>query len=102
MLKLIPGSKIVRTMIPGGTTTTGLFLELPSGPPPDGNECRPCGPDYYKILRDNAHAPELQDTKPVPPCAGFNYSGCVLTQDPLRTTRDPNMRPNGMPLSNRL
>lgn len=101
-LRLIPGSRLVRTMIPAGNTTTGLFFELPSGPPPNGNECNNCGVDYYKILRENARVPDAEEAQVPAPCAGFNYTGCVITQDPLRTARDPNLRPNSNPLSNQL
>lgn len=102
VLRLIPGSRIVRTLLPAGQVGTGKFLELPSGPPPNGNVC-PCRNmiDFYKILKDNARvrgskSDQLHVDGDV--CAGFNFSGCVLEQDILRTTRDPKMRPNSTPL----
>lgn len=59
-LKLIPGAKII--VAHNGGPTAGSFgfdkwLELPSGPPPNGNECpNNCIKDYYKILQDYARA----------------------------------------------
>jgi hypothetical protein len=46
--------------------------------------------------------PDAEEAQVPAPCAGFNYTGCVITQDPLRTARDPNLRPNSNPLSNQL
>ena len=100
-LRLIPGSRIVRVQTLAGHLGTGLFFELPSGPPPDGNdcECPRTTVDYYKILKDNARAPEEEEEpQPAGECSGFNFSGCVIEADPLHTTRDPDLRPNSEPL----
>lgn len=98
VLRLIPGSKLILlAMRPAGTLNPGSYIELPSGPPQDGNTCpAPCLQDWYQILKDNVPQPEEEKK---PPCAGFNYSGCVLDQDIYHQTRDPNARPNSMPLS---
>jgi hypothetical protein len=57
-MALIPGSKLLITYNGGPTAGSfghNMFLELPSGPPPDGNSCPSnCIRDYYKILRDAA------------------------------------------------
>ena len=100
-LALIPGSRIIRTLIPAGQAGTGRFFELPAGPPPNGNDCDNCPPDYYAILRENAHIEEEEESLSLDNdvCAGFNFSGCVLDQDKQRTARDPDMRPNSKALS---
>lgn len=91
---LIPGSKIVRVMMPLGHLSTGFFLELPEGPPQNSKCPVDCIPDWYAILR--AHATIEEPEKPE--CEGFDYSGCVKDYDVLKVTRDPNMRPNQNPL----
>jgi hypothetical protein len=101
VLRLIPGSKIVKVMTPAGQNGTGRFIELPSGPPPNANKCpKICLTDYYRILKENAKVKKPSDKLIVDGdvCSGFNFSGCVLEQDVLRTTRDPSMRPNSNPL----
>jgi hypothetical protein len=99
-LTLIPGSRVVRTLLPGGQNGTGLFFELPEGPPPDGNECGCRVVDYYQILRDNARVPDQEEAaRPPGICEGFNTTGCQLDQHFLKTSRDPNLRPNSNPLS---
>jgi len=97
-LRVIPGSRVVGTMTPTGHLGTGLFFELPSGPPPDGFECDCDVVDYYKILRDNARPVEEEEVVRSGVCSGFNFSGCVLDADYLHTTRDPDLRPNSNPL----
>lgn len=99
-LALIPGSRIVRTMMPRGQASTGIFFELPAGPPPNGFNCDCNVEDYYKILRDNARVPDQpeQEDQFAKECAGLNFTGCVVEQDIFHMTRDPNMRPNGNPL----
>jgi len=104
-LQLIPGSRLVRELKPIGHVASGWFFELPAGPPPLGMCCpgsseeknQLCWPDWYKILRDNCQEVEVPS---LPECAGFDYSGCMYTFDPLRITHDPNMRPNSESLSN--
>ena len=81
VLEVIPGSRIVQVMTPRGQTGTGLFIELPDGPPPDGNVCpRGCAPDWYSILRCHAKATPGQScgcVKSEPQsCVGFDFSGC--------------------------
>lgn len=99
-LSLIPGSRIIGKFMPAGHVGTGLFFELPSGPPPNGQECGCSTEDYYKILRDNARTrEEEEDNNPDDVCSGFNHSGCQRDQHHLRMTRDPNLRPNSNPLS---
>lgn len=96
-LALIPGSRVVRTLIPAGGAGTGKFFELPEGPPPNGNDCDSCPPDFYAILKENARIKEDEEdglSLEGDICAGFNFSGTVLEQDPQRTARDPDMRPN--------
>lgn len=101
-LRLIPGSRVVRTLLPRGQASTGIFFELPDGPPPDVNDCDCTLEDYYKILRENATVGDQEQDEALElagdVCSGFNFSGEVLDKDPLRTARDPNMRPNSNPL----
>jgi len=96
VLKLIPGSKLVRVTSPLGSVSSGYFIELPSGPPPDGNKCpADCLPDWYKILKGKGQPkPEVEEIQ----CAGFNFSGCQSEFDPTQHPRDPNLRPNDKPL----
>lgn len=98
-LALIPGSRVIRTMVPAGQNGTGRFFELPDGPPPDGNDCG-CPEDWYKILKENARVrdPDEEETPSDDVCSGFDFSGCVTNQTSIRTTRDPDMRPNSNPL----
>lgn len=96
ILRIIPGSKLVRVTTPLGHIASGMFVELPSGPPPDGNECPgECLPDWYKIMREFESE---QPAKTMPECAGFDYSGCPIEPDDIRKPRDPLMRPNSQPL----
>jgi hypothetical protein len=99
-LELIPGSRIIGKFMPAGHVGTGLFFELPSGPPPDGNACGCSVEDYYKILRENAKVRD-GDEEPdeLNECSGFNFSGCQRDQHHLRMTRDPALRPNSNPIS---
>jgi len=90
-LALIPGSRVVRVMMPRGHIQTGLFFELPDGPPPDGFSCTCKLEDWYKILKDHARPPEEEKKEEFGPCSGFNFSGCVLDQDIFHITRDPDM-----------
>jgi len=59
-LDLIPGSRVVVTH--NGGPTAGSFgfdkwFEIPSGPPPNGNQCpNNCIRDSYKILQDYARS----------------------------------------------
>jgi hypothetical protein len=97
VLRLIPGSRIVRVLTPAGQSGTGRFIELPNGPPPNANKCpKVCLTDYYRILKENARVKESSKKLTIDGdlCSGFNFSGCVLEQDVLKTTRDPKMRPN--------
>lgn len=101
VLKLIPGAKIIFLTTPVGQNGTGRWLELPSGPPPDGEVCpHDCGVDWYGLLKTLVpEEPEECDTK----CAGFNFTGCSGPKDddyvrPYRRVADPDMRPNGDPL----
>lgn len=93
-LALIPGSRVVGSLAPRGHAGTGMFFELPSGPPPDGNSCVCSVEDWYKILRDNAKVPEQEKKEEFGPCSGFNFSGCVIDQDIFHATRDPNLTRN--------
>lgn len=102
-LRLIPGSRLVRTFYPSGQNTTGWMFELPSGPPPNGNdcECPRTSVDYYRILKENASVAREEDqalSLDGDVCSGFNFSGCVRDYDPRHTTRDPDLRPNNNPL----
>lgn len=104
VLQLIPGSRVVRVTSPHGQNGTGSWVELPFGPPPDGDECPQCLVDWYKLLKENAEVPPQEETPFDGPCAGFNYSGCARPAEAdyahgMRRTPDPAMRPNGMPLS---
>jgi hypothetical protein len=98
-LALIPGSRVVRTMVPAGQNGTGRFFELPEGPPPDGNYCG-CPKDWYKILKENARVRDQseEETQNDDVCSGFDFSGCVTSQASIRTARDPEMRPNSSSL----
>lgn len=59
-LELIPGSKVV--IVHNSGPTAGSFghdkwFEIPSGPPPNGNQCPSnCVRDFYKILQDHARS----------------------------------------------
>jgi hypothetical protein len=54
-LEIIPGSRIVISSLDSGTFGHNKQFELPSGPPPNGNECpRNCFPDWYAVLREVA------------------------------------------------
>lgn len=101
-LRLIPGSRIVRVLSPFGQTGTGMFLELPNGPPHTGNLCpSDCITDWYAILKENATTGEAEDEAgATPACSGFNYSGCVFDYNPVLHPRDPSLRPNDNPLGN--
>ena len=91
-LRLIPGSKIVRVTYPQGTMGSGLFLELPEGPPPAGNYCSDCCfPDWYAILRCHCHK---EEPPPEPECEGFNFSGCQHDYNPQDHPKDPEMQQN--------
>lgn len=101
VLELIPGSRIVRVLSPFGQSGTGMFVELPAGPPGTGNNCpADCLTDWYAILRANARNLEQEDDDEPGQCAGFNYSGCQFDFDPLAHPRDPDQRPNEKPLTN--
>jgi len=82
VLRLIPGSKIVRMPNPQGNIAVGYFIELPNGPPPFGNDCpATCYPDWYKILKDNC-SPPAEPEEPL--CAGIdNYTFCPTLTPPL-------------------
>jgi len=82
VLRLIPGSKIVRIPNPQGNIASGYFIELPNGPPPFGNKCpAECLPDWYKILKDNCSSPpEPED----PLCEAIdNFSFCPTLTPPF-------------------
>jgi hypothetical protein len=102
VLRLIPGSRIVRVLSPFGQTGTGMFLELPSGPPQNGNECpAECIPDWYAVLRKHArvrNTDEDEEPTPVGMCAGVNFSGCVFDYDPTLHPRAGNHRPSERPI----
>lgn len=88
-LRLIPGSKIIKVMTPMGQLSTSFYFVLPNGPPPFGNDCpSSCYPDWYAVLRANARSPESEEENLNGPCVGFNYTGCVTSQDPLRRAPD--------------
>ena len=97
VLKLIPGSHLVKVFVPQGQISTGWFLELPAGPPRNGNKCPAnCLEDWYAILR--AYVSKTPQTT-VPECAStYDISGCLNELDDIRTPRDPEMRPNSKPL----
>lgn len=99
-LQVIPGSRVIRgVMTPYGQNGTGMFFTLPEGPPPDGYVCpKDCPPDWYAILRANAGEPEQQQGPEE--CAGFNYTGCQLDQEPGLMAPDFTKRPNSEPLGN--
>jgi hypothetical protein len=107
VLRLIPGSRIVQVMTPRGQqgTGTGIFVELPEGPPPYGNVCPPCClPDWYAILRAHAYYPNQVEPTPNPKeCAGFSINGCMARTpydevEKMLHPRLPDHRPNGMPV----
>lgn len=106
VLRLIPGSRIVRVLSPFGQSGTGMFLELPNGPPGDGNVCpADCLTDWYAILRANARVRNTETAKepaPVGMCSGVNFSGCVFDYDPQLHPRAPDHRPSQKPLGNGL
>lgn len=96
-LKLIKGSKLIRTMVPVGSYATGLAFELPSGPSPDGNTCpQDCLTDWYKLLRRHAKTEEHEKD---PKCSGYNFTGCQLDQDNFHRAPNPDLRPNGNSLN---
>lgn len=96
VLELIPGSKLVRVTYPQGQVSTGMFIELPSGPPPIGNECpSTCLEDWYKLLKDSCNPTDEPDEIT---CSGFNFTGCCNNYDPNNHPKDPNLRPNSKPL----
>jgi hypothetical protein len=98
-LKLIPGSKIVWVTQPTGYSATGMFLELPSGPPPDGEDCpRDCMPDWYAMLKRWKPHPHPVNEK----CAGFDYDVCSADIDPFKVPCHDKNCPSGKPLNNGL
>lgn len=99
VLKLIPGSRIVRAFAIRGHIGTGLFIELPAGPPTSAECPSPCQPDWYAILRANARTRAAEEEPDVvKECAGFNFSGCQIDYNPLDHPADPNRRPNDAPI----
>lgn len=90
LLRCIPGAKLIR-----GHLGSGYFVVLPSGPPPNENQCN-CNPDWYAIMKACVPAPAGPT---MPECAGLNFNPCVLDVDPFKVQRDPNARPNSNPLS---
>jgi len=99
VLRLIPGARVVRAFFPAGTNGTGRFLELPAGPPPDGDKCPGSSiADFYRIMKDNARTRPQNDRSGFSDgdvCSGFDFSGCVTQRDEFHTTKDPSLRPNG-------
>lgn len=89
-LKLIPGSRIVGKFNPAGQNGTGLFFELPNGPPPDGGKCCMLN-DWYKILRDNARYPTEEEQTAQEECVGFSINPCQQNRDTLQAIPDPAM-----------
>ena len=86
-LELIPGSKVIITYNGGPTSGSygqDVWLELPSGPPPDGNSCPVnCIRDWYKILQDAARLSitPLEDPTLIQECDNanqFGYSQCDI------------------------
>ena len=98
LLRCIPGAKLIRVFTPMGHLGSGFFVVLPSGPPPNENQCD-CNPDWYKIMKECIPVPVPAG---MPECAGFNYNPCSMDVDPFKKTRDPEARPNSRPLSNQL
>lgn len=103
-LNAIPEARLVRVFKPRGFPGTGLFFELPSGPPPDGNDCN-CPrsmTDYYKILKENATPIDynaVEEEGPLSNCkSDRDYSNCLKYQDQFHKAPDPNIRPNQQPL----
>lgn len=93
---------IVKVLTPAGVPGTGKFLELPSGPPPNGNQC-PSNDilDWYQILKDAAEPIEdgfSEDDDEIEGCSGFNFSGKVLDQDHFHRAPNPDIRPSTRPL----
>ena len=96
--------RIIKVLTPSGVPGTGKFLELPSGPPPDGSRC-PSGKvtDFYRILKDNAK-PIADITSEADPLAeqcssNLNLLGCPIEQDQFHRAPDPELRPNTSPLA---
>jgi hypothetical protein len=100
VLRLIPGSRMVRAFYPAGQSGTGRFIELPNGPPHDGNKCpQDCLEDWYRILRENARVPETEGSEADQACASIrDWSGCVNDYDPTQHPRADDHRPNVLPL----
>jgi hypothetical protein len=75
-LQLIPEAKVVIARSGGpnsGTYGHDMWLELPSGPPPDGNKCpEEVIIDYYKILRDSARSSYYSNDKLDIDCGGYD------------------------------
>lgn len=101
VLRLIPGSRVVRGASPLGNYGTGSFIELPSGPPPNSGCPSSCGTDWYAILKENASNLTPRQAEATPECAGFDYMGWVRDQEAQRAAIIPDMRPNGDPLGRR-
>jgi hypothetical protein len=97
LLRCIPGAKLIRVHTPMGHLGSGFFVILPSGPPPNENQCT-CNPDWYKIMKECVPVA----TPVLPTCEGFNYNSCNVDLDPFKVQRDPGNRPNSMPLSPQL
>jgi hypothetical protein len=106
VLRLIPGSRIVQVMRPRGApgTGTGIFIELPEGPPHNGNVCpSECLPDWYAVLRANAHEEPVESVSNPKECAGFSINGCVARTpydevEKMLHPKYPNQRPNDTPV----
>lgn len=93
---------IVKVLNPSGVPGTGKFLELPSGPPPDGSDCpHGCGTDWYQILKDAATPIDtfgIDEEGRIAECAWFDSIGCPVSQDQFHMAPDPDLRPNTTPL----
>jgi hypothetical protein len=94
LLRCIPGARLLRVMMPLGHLGSGWFIELPSGPPPDGC-CLDPNSDWYSIMKTCA---QDEPPKPNPECSGFNYNSCIQDIDPFKAPRNQNARPNSQPL----
>jgi hypothetical protein len=94
LLACIPGSKLVHVTTPIGHLGSGWFVELPSGPPPDENQCI-CGPDWYAMMKKCNQTEEVQK----PTCEGFSTNWCNYDIDPYKQLKNPANRPNSLPLS---